>query len=58
MIGCYLELEGLEATTLPADVVGVLGPQDFVGGDSVVGQPLVPTDHPDHHVRHAVLGLL
>ena len=37
MIGCYLELEGLEATTLPADVVGVLGPQDFVGGDSVVG---------------------
>ena len=57
MIGCYLELEGLEATTLPANVVSMLGPQDFVGGDSVVGQPLVPTDHPDHHIRHAVLGL-
>lgn len=33
------------------------GEEDLVRGDAAVGDPLLPPQHPDDDVRHAVLGL-
>lgn len=42
---------------LPTRLVAVCGVEDLVGRDATVGHPLLPPQHPDDHVRHAVLGL-
>lgn len=33
------------------------GVENLVGRDAAVGHPLLTTQHPDDHIRHAVLGL-
>ena len=54
----YLHEDGLSVSTeLPTGLLAVPGEQHLVGGDSAVGHPLLPSQHPDEHVWHAVLRL-
>ena len=57
MCECYLELYGHHFAAVSATVQGVGGEEQLIGRDTEVRHPLLATDHPDDHIRHAVLGL-
>lgn len=42
---------------MSAGLLTVRGEEDLVSGDTGVGHPLLTSQHPDDHIRHAVLGL-
>ena len=53
----YCEEDGLDfATQLPPGL-GDGGVHEQVGGDALAGHTFVTRQHPDDHIRNAVLGL-
>ena len=52
-----LEEDTEHVTTQLSAAVLFRGEHDLVGGDPVVGHSSVTAQHPDYHVRDAVLGL-
>lgn len=58
-LALYLHKDGLGlsavfATTLFTEV----GVQDLIGWNSGISYPLLPSQHPDNHIWHAVLRLM
>lgn len=54
----HLEEDSLELpAVLPAAAGDVFGEEDLVGRHTGVGDALVALQHPDHHIRQAVLWL-
>lgn len=54
----YLQEDGPSlATVLPTGLLAVGGVEDLMSRDAAVGHTLLAAQHPDDHVRHAVLGL-
>lgn len=54
----YLQIHSLDlATVLSTGLLTVCGIEDLVSWDTTAGHPLLTPQHPDDHIRHAVLGL-
>lgn len=54
----YLKIDRLHlAAVFTTGLLTVGGKQDLVSRDATVGHPLLTSQHPDDHIRHAVLGL-
>ena len=53
----YLQDEGLHLPTQLSLASLLSGMHEVVGGDAVVGHPLLVTEHPNNDIRDGVLGL-
>ena len=54
----YLQEEGLHLPTQLPLAPMISGMHEVVGGDAVVGHPLLVTEHPINDIRDGVLGLV